>query len=52
MRYTPGNNLTFEGLVGRLTAFALLNFYNFTPTTIESTFKSQLVINKKGKENV
>ena len=47
LKCTPSNKLTLEGVVGRLTAFELSNFDNFTPTYVESSFKSQLVISKK-----
>ena len=51
MRCTLGNDLTLEGVISRLTSFEMSNFDNFTPTTGESLFKSQLVLSKKGKEN-
>ena len=38
-----------EGVIGRLTTFEMFNFDNYTPTTVESSFKSQLVLSKKGK---
>lgn len=39
-----------EGVIGRLTTFEMSNFGNYTPATIESSFKSQLVLRKrKGK---
>ena len=38
LRCTLGNNLTLEGVVGRLTTFEMSNFDNYTPTTIESSF--------------
>ena len=49
-RCTPRNTLTLECVIGRLTSFQISNFDNYTPATIESTFKSQLVLSKrKGK---
>lgn len=48
LRCTLGNTLTLEGVIGRLTTFEMSNFDNYTPTTIEYSFKSQLVHKKKG----
>ena len=39
LRCVQGNTLTFEGIIGRLTAFELSNFDNF-----ESTFKAKLIL--------
>ena len=36
-------------MTGRLTSFEMSNFDNYTPNTIESCFKSQLDVCKKGK---
>ena len=49
MRCTPSNDLTLERVIGRLISFEMLNFDNYTPATIKSSFKSQLVLSKKGK---
>ena len=38
------NNLTFEGLVRRLTTFELSNFDNYKPESLESTFKAKLLL--------
>ena len=40
LRCVPGNDLTLEGLVGRLTSFELSNFDNFKSNNVESTIKS------------
>ena len=58
LRCIPGNDLSLEGLVGRLTAFELTNFDNYKPENIESSFKAKVSIKdsketkkkKKGKE--
>ena len=42
MRCILGNNLTLEGLVGRITTFELSNFDNYKLESIESTFKEKL----------
>ena len=42
LRCVPGNNLSFEGIVGRLTVFELSNFDNYRPNNVESTFKAKL----------
>ena len=42
LRCIPGIKLSLEGIVGRLTAFELSNFDNYTPKNIESTFKAKL----------
>ena len=42
LRCIPRNDLTLEGLVGRLTAFELLNFDNYKLENIESAFKAKL----------
>ena len=44
VRCIPGNNLTLEGLVGRLIAFELSNFDNYKPEALESTFKAKLLL--------
>lgn len=54
LRCIPGNDLTLEGLVGRLTAFELSNFDNYKPKNIESAFKAKLTLKdseakRKGK---
>lgn len=43
-----GNDLTLEGVIGGLTTFEMSNFDNFTPTSIEFDFKSQLGLSKGG----
>ena len=42
LRCIPRNNLTLEGLVGRLTTFELSNFDNYKIENIESAFKAKL----------
>ena len=42
LRCVPRNNLTFEGIVGRLTTFELSKFDNYKPQNVESTFKANL----------
>ena len=37
-------------MIGRLTTYEMLNFDNFIPTIVESSFKSQLVLSKKGNQ--
>lgn len=49
LRCTLCNDLTLEGVIGRLTTFEMSNFDNFTPTSIELAFKLQLVLSKKEK---
>jgi hypothetical protein len=44
MRCTPSNNLTLEGLVGRLTTFELFNFDNFKFENVEFAFKAKLTL--------
>ena len=44
MRCIPRNNLTLEGLVGRLTAFVLSNFDNYKLESLESAFKAKLML--------
>ena len=44
LRCIPGNNLTLEGLVGRLTAFELSNFNNYKPESLESNFKAKFLL--------
>ena len=44
LRCILGNNLTLEGLVGRLTTFELSNFDNYKPTNIESSFIDKLLL--------
>ena len=39
-----GNNLTLEGLVGRLTTFELSNFDNYKLESLESAFNSKLLL--------
>ena len=42
LRCIPGNNLSLEGIIGRLIAFELSNFDNYRPDNVESTFKAKL----------
>src|SRR5271154_2748532 len=42
LRCVPGNNLSLEGIIGRLTAFELSNFDNYRPDNVESAFKVKL----------
>ena len=44
LRCVQGNTLTFEGIVGRLTAFELSNFDNYRPENLESSFKEKLTL--------
>ena len=44
LRCIQGNTLTFEGIIGRLTAFILSNFDNYKPNNLESTFKAKLTL--------
>ena len=46
LRCIPRNNLTLEGLVGRLTSFELSNFVNYKPMNIESNFKKKNIIER------
>ena len=41
LRCISGNDLTLEGLVGRLITFELSNFDNYKPENIESAFKAK-----------
>ena len=41
--------MTLEGVTSRLTSFEMSNFDNYTLATIESNFKLELVLSKKGK---
>ena len=44
LRCVQRNTLTFEGIVGRLTAFELSNFDNYKTKNLESNFKAKLVV--------
>ena len=44
LRCVPGNTLTFEGIIGRLTAFELSNFANYKPDNFESAFKAKMIV--------
>ena len=55
LRFTLGNDLTLDSLIGRLTTFELSNFDNYTPSSGECAFKSQLTLDgfkrkKKSKD--
>lgn len=49
LRCILGNDLTLEGLVGRLTNFDLSNLDNYKPENIESAFKAKLTL-KESRE--
>ena len=44
LRCVQGNTLTFEGIVGRLTAFGLSNFDNYRPKSLEFSFKAKMTL--------
>lgn len=44
LRCTLGNDLTLDSLIGRLTAFELSKFDNYTPSSVECDFKSKLTL--------
>ena len=44
LKCIPGNDLTLEGLVGRLIAFELSNFDNYKLENIESAFKEKMLL--------
>ena len=44
LRCVLGNTLSFEGIIGRLTAFELSNFDNYKTENFESTFKAKMKI--------
>ena len=44
LRCILGNNITLEGLVGRLTTFELSNYDNYKPKSLESSFKAKLLL--------
>ena len=44
LRCVPGNKLSLEGLVRRLTVFELSNFNNYKLDSLESTFKAKLML--------
>ena len=54
LRCILGDNLTLEGLVGRLTSFELSNFDNYKLESLELAFKAKLILKvsneKKQKE--
>jgi hypothetical protein len=55
LRCIAGNDLTLEGLVGRLTTFELSNFDNYKSENIESSFKAKLSLkepNEKKKKKL
>lgn len=49
-RCTIGNDLILDSLIGRLFAYELSNFDNFSAPTIKYSFKSQLVLHKSKKK--
>ena len=52
LRCIPGNNLTLEGLVGRLTTFELSNFDNYKLESLESTFKAKFLLKDFDEKNL
>ena len=44
LRCILGNDVTVEGLVGRITSFELSNYENYKPKSLESTFKATLLL--------
>ena len=52
LRCTSSNILTLESVIGRLTNFEISNFDNYTLATIESSFKSQLILRKRKDKHV
>ena len=50
LRCILGNNLTLEGLVGRLTAFELSNFDNYKPKSLESTFMTKFLLKESNEK--
>lgn len=49
-RCNLGNVLNLESLVGKLAAFELSNYDNYTVPNVESAFKSQMVLHKSKRE--
>ena len=43
--------MTLEGVINRLATFDMSNFDKYTFDTIESTFKSQLVLSKRKRKH-
>ena len=55
LRCIARNDLTLEGLVGRVTAFELSNFDNYKPENIESAFKAKVsskTLKRKGRRRI
>ena len=44
LRCVPGNTLTFERIIGRLTALELSNFDNYKPNNFEYAFKDKMTV--------
>ena len=44
LRCIPGNDLTLEGLGGRLTTFELSNYDNYKPRSLEFAFKDKFLL--------
>ena len=44
LRCVPRNTLSFEGIIGRITAFELSNFDKYKPDNFESTFKAKMIV--------
>ena len=44
LRCVQGNTLTFEGIIGRLTAFELSNIDNYRLENLESDFKAKMTL--------
>ena len=53
MRCDPNNKITLDTLVGRLTAFELDNYDNYTPSSrnLESVFEAKVSLKKKDKRS-
>lgn len=53
VRCNPNNDINLDALVGRLTAFELDNFDNFSPNprNLESIFKAKLTLDRRGENS-
>ena len=51
LRCILGNNLSLQGLIGRLTNFDLSNFDNYKPKNIESSFKAKVSLKQPNENN-
>ena len=52
LRCTLGNNPTLEGVIGKLIAFEMSNFDNYTLATIEYSLNHNWFLARKEKENM